>query len=152
VALIWHEIACRCLWWPCDENVWPCMKFVSYMLYVLLLIMFRSYAHARDFFCEKCFILIMAMSLSCISLSILLAMHVLKLWLFCLSMSHFKNVVVPFVYLFRGSLHSCIWELFIAWILVVLFCRWCWALLPHLEESTILEQLNLGCVEPLPLS
>jgi hypothetical protein len=22
-------------------------------------------------------------------------------------------------------LHSCIWELFFAWILVVLFCRWC---------------------------
>jgi hypothetical protein len=40
---------------------------------------------------------------------------------------------------FRGSLHSCIWELFFAWILVVLFCRWCRALLPHLEESAILE-------------
>jgi hypothetical protein len=37
VALTWHEIACRCLWWPCDENVWPCVKFVSYMLYVLFL-------------------------------------------------------------------------------------------------------------------
>jgi hypothetical protein len=35
-------------------------------------------------------------------------------------------------------LHSCIWELFFTWILVVLFCRWCRALLPHLEETTIL--------------
>jgi hypothetical protein len=43
------------------------------------------------------------------------------------------------MHLFRGSLHSCIWELFFAWILVVLFCWWCRALLPHLEESTILE-------------
>jgi hypothetical protein len=43
------------------------------------------------------------------------------------------------MHLFRGSLHSCIWELFYAWILVVLFCRWCRALLPHLEESAILE-------------
>jgi hypothetical protein len=41
--------------------------------------------------------------------------------------------------LFRGSLHSCIWELLFTWILVVLFCRWCRTLLPHLEESTILE-------------
>jgi hypothetical protein len=40
---------------------------------------------------------------------------------------------------FRGSLHPCIWELFFAWNLVVLFCWWCHALLPHLEESTILE-------------
>jgi hypothetical protein len=29
------------------------MKFVSYMLYVLLLIMFRSYAHERELFVEK---------------------------------------------------------------------------------------------------
>jgi hypothetical protein len=29
-----------------------------------------------------------------------------------------------------------------AWILVVLFCRWCRALLPHLEESTILEHFT----------
>jgi hypothetical protein len=36
-------------------------------------------------------------------------------------------------------LHSCIWELFFAWILIVLFCWWCRALLPHLEESAILE-------------
>jgi hypothetical protein len=43
------------------------------------------------------------------------------------------------MHLFRGSLHSCSWEHFFAWILIVLFCRWCWALLPHLEESTILE-------------
>jgi hypothetical protein len=63
------------------------MKFVSYMLYVLLLIMFRSYAHEREFFCEKDFILIMAMSLAYMSLSILLANLVLKLWLSCLSMS-----------------------------------------------------------------
>jgi hypothetical protein len=43
------------------------------------------------------------------------------------------------MHLFRGSLHSCIWELFFALILVVLFCRWCRALLPHLEELAILE-------------
>jgi hypothetical protein len=41
----------------------------------------------RGNFCEKCFILIMAMSLACMSLSILLAILVLKLWLSCLSMS-----------------------------------------------------------------
>jgi hypothetical protein len=43
------------------------------------------------------------------------------------------------MHLFRGSLHSCIWELFFAWFLVVLFCWWCRAPLPHLEESVILE-------------
>jgi hypothetical protein len=43
------------------------------------------------------------------------------------------------MHLFRGSLHSCIWELFFPWILVVLFCRRCRALLPHLEESAIFE-------------
>jgi hypothetical protein len=64
------------------------MMFVSYMLYVLLLIMFRSYAHEREIF-VKCFILIIAISLACMSLSILLAMLVLKLWLSCLSMSQF---------------------------------------------------------------
>jgi hypothetical protein len=47
------------------------------------------------------------------------------------------------MHLFRGSLHSCIWELFFAWILVVLFCWWCRALLPHLEESAILEHFIL---------
>jgi hypothetical protein len=55
------------------------MKFVSYMLYVLLLIMFRFYAHEREIFVEKCFTLIMAISLAYMSLSILLAMLVLKL-------------------------------------------------------------------------
>jgi hypothetical protein len=39
----------------------------------------------------------------------------------------------------QGSLHWCIWEPFVTWILVVLFCRWCRTLLLHLEESTILE-------------
>jgi hypothetical protein len=43
------------------------------------------------------------------------------------------------MHLFKGSLHSCIWEFFFAWILVLLFCQWCQALLPHLEESAILE-------------
>jgi hypothetical protein len=38
---------------------------------------------------KKCLILIMAISLACISLSILLAMLALKLWLSCLSMSQF---------------------------------------------------------------
>jgi hypothetical protein len=47
------------------------------------------------------------------------------------------------MHLFRGSLHSCIWELFFAWILVVIFCRWCRALLPHLEESVILKHFIL---------
>jgi hypothetical protein len=52
---LWHdmEIACRCLWWPCDKNLWPCMKFVSYMLFVLNLIMFRSYAHERENFVKN---------------------------------------------------------------------------------------------------
>jgi hypothetical protein len=58
-------------------------------LYVLLLIMFRSYAHEREIFVEKCFILIMAISLAYMSPSILLVMFVLKLWLSCLSMSQF---------------------------------------------------------------
>jgi hypothetical protein len=46
---------------------------------VLILTMCRSYAHERENFCEKCFILIMAMSLAYMSLSILLAMVVLNL-------------------------------------------------------------------------
>jgi hypothetical protein len=49
VSLTWHEIACRCLWWPCDEKLWPCMKFVSYMLFDFILTMFRTYAHEREF-------------------------------------------------------------------------------------------------------
>jgi hypothetical protein len=53
VALTWHEIACRCFWWSCDENVWPCMKFVGYMLFVLILTMCRSYAHERDIFVKN---------------------------------------------------------------------------------------------------
>jgi hypothetical protein len=53
VALIWHEIACRCLWWPCDENLWSCMMFVVCMLYVLCLVMLRSYAHDQGFFSWK---------------------------------------------------------------------------------------------------
>jgi hypothetical protein len=57
------------------------MKFVGYMLFVLLLAMFRSYAHEREFLCEKCFMLIMDMSHAYISVSILLAMFVLNLWL-----------------------------------------------------------------------
>jgi hypothetical protein len=43
------------------------------------------------------------------------------------------------MHLFGLSLHSCIWELFFAGILVVLCCRWRRALLPHLKESEILE-------------
>jgi hypothetical protein len=43
------------------------------------------------------------------------------------------------MHLFRRSLHSCIRELFFARILVVLFCRWFRALLPHLDELEILE-------------
>jgi hypothetical protein len=32
------------------------MKFVSCMLYLLLLILFRSYTHEKENFCERCFI------------------------------------------------------------------------------------------------
>jgi hypothetical protein len=53
VALIWHEIACRCLWWSCDDNMWPCMKFVGYMLFLLILTMCRSYAHEREIFVKN---------------------------------------------------------------------------------------------------
>jgi hypothetical protein len=55
------------------------MKFVAYILFVPILTMCRSYAHEREFFCEKWFMLIMAMSHARISLSILLAMLVLNL-------------------------------------------------------------------------
>jgi hypothetical protein len=65
------------------------MKFVGYMLFVLILTMCRSCAHEREIFVKKYIIIFMAMSLACMSLSILLAMLVLKLWLSCLSMSKF---------------------------------------------------------------
>jgi hypothetical protein len=55
------------------------LQFVSYMLFVLSLIIFKSYAHELGKFCKKCLTLFMAMSLACMSLSILLAMLVLKL-------------------------------------------------------------------------
>jgi hypothetical protein len=55
------------------------------------------------------------------------------------------------MHLFRGSLHSCIWELFFACILVVLFCRWCRALLTHLEESANFGAFYLDCVKLLTL-
>jgi hypothetical protein len=48
--------------------------------------------------------------------------------------------------LFRLNFRS-----FFTWILVVLFCWWCRALLPHLEESANFGAFYLGCVEPLPL-
>jgi hypothetical protein len=47
----------------------------------------------------------MATSLAYMSLCILLAMLVLKLWLSCLSMSQFYHVVVFFVYLRSTCLH-----------------------------------------------
>jgi hypothetical protein len=65
------------------------MNFVSYMLYVLLLIMFRSYAHEREIYVKNASFFIMAISLACMSLSIFLAMLVLELWLSFLSMSQF---------------------------------------------------------------
>jgi hypothetical protein len=49
------------------------------------------------------------------------------------------------MHLFRGSLHSCTWELSFAWILVVLFCRWCRALLPHLEGRQFWSILSRLC-------
>jgi hypothetical protein len=48
-------------------------------VFVLILAMFRSYAHEREFLCEKCLLLIMAMSHAYMSLCILLAMLVLTL-------------------------------------------------------------------------
>jgi hypothetical protein len=63
------------------------MNFVSYMLYVLLLIMLRSYAHEREIFVKNASFFIMAMSLAYMSLCILLATLVLTFWLSCLSMS-----------------------------------------------------------------
>jgi hypothetical protein len=57
------------------------------------------------FFCEKRFVLIMAMSLAYMSLSILLVMLVLKLWLSCLPMSQFYHVIVLFLYLRSTCLH-----------------------------------------------
>jgi hypothetical protein len=157
------------------------MKFVSDMLYVLLLIMFRTYAHEREIFVKKCLTLIMAISRACMSLSILLAMLVLKLWLSCLSMSQllaccrvlciFEKHMLAFVDLihalptrgrkvpnscFQGEF--CIKERKIGRNALVqgelafmhlgalfrlnfscAFCRWCRALLSHLEVSAILE-------------
>jgi hypothetical protein len=49
------------------------------------------------------------------------------------------------MHFFRGSLHSCIWELFFAWILVVLLCQWCRALLPHLESRQFWSILSRLC-------
>jgi hypothetical protein len=63
------------------------MKFVSYMLFVLNLVMLRSYAHEREVFVENA--LIMAMSHDYMFLPILLAMLVLNMWLSCLSISQF---------------------------------------------------------------
>jgi hypothetical protein len=47
------------------------------------------------------------------------------------------------MHLFRGSLHSCIWELFFAWIVVVLFCltlrsRQFWSILSRLCRAVAL--------------
>jgi hypothetical protein len=56
------------------------MKFVGYMLFVLILIMCRPML-MRGKICGKCFILIMAMSLAYVPPSILLAMLVLTLWI-----------------------------------------------------------------------
>jgi hypothetical protein len=55
------------------------------------------------------------------------------------------------MHLFRGRLHSCIWELFFAWILVVLFCRWCRALFVSPWGVGNFGAFYLGCVKPLPL-
>jgi hypothetical protein len=66
------------------------MKFVRYMLFVLILIMCRSYAHEGETFVKNAFILIMVMSHACMSLYIMLAMLVFNMWLSCLSMSLFS--------------------------------------------------------------
>jgi uncharacterized membrane protein len=63
------------------------MKFVGYVLFVLFLTMCRSYAHDREIFVKYASFLFMAMSHAYMSLSILLAMLVLKSWLSCLSLS-----------------------------------------------------------------
>jgi hypothetical protein len=65
------------------------MKFVGNMSFVHILTMCRFYTNEREVLVKNCFILLMAMLLACMSLSILLAMLVLKLWLSCLSMSQF---------------------------------------------------------------
>jgi hypothetical protein len=160
------------------------MKFVSYMLYVLLLIMFRSYAHEREIFvknasfwswlyhllicpflsclrclCSNCdYLACLCLNFSMLSCSLYIwEAHACILRLdSCITNKGEESTqfLSPGGVLNQGkknrekcicsggawgSLHLCIWELFFAWILVVLFCRWCRALLPHLEESTILE-------------
>jgi hypothetical protein len=65
------------------------MKFVGYVSFVLILTMCRLYTHEREVLVKIFFILIMAMLLDCMSLSIWLAMLVLKLWLSCLPISQF---------------------------------------------------------------
>jgi hypothetical protein len=59
----------------------------GYMLIVLFLAMFRSYDHEREFLLKNASFFIMAMSHAYMSLSILLTILVLNLWLPFLSMS-----------------------------------------------------------------
>jgi hypothetical protein len=181
LALTWHEIACRCLWWSCDENVWPCMKFVGYKLFVHSLTMCRSYAHEREILwkmlhfdhgyvtclyvpfyhvgdaCAKivAILLVYVWILSCYRalcifeknmLAFVDLIHALPTrgrnntqFMFPGGVFAWREEKLGEMHLFMGSLHSCLWELFLAWMLVVLFCRWCRTLLPHLEESAILE-------------
>jgi hypothetical protein len=54
-----------------------------------LYVVCRSYAHEREFFVENASLSSCLCTLDYMSLCILLAMLVLKLWLSCLSMSQF---------------------------------------------------------------
>jgi hypothetical protein len=155
------------------------MKFVSYMLFVLSLIMLRSYSHEREFFVKNasfwswlCHLLLYPFLscwwclcsncgyLACPCLNCSMLLRSLYIWeahaCICRLHSCITNkgeestqFMIP-----GGALHQekigrnafvqgelalmHLGALF-TWILVVLFCRWCRAHLPGLQESKILE-------------
>jgi hypothetical protein len=61
--------------------------------------------------------------------------------------TQFRGRTWVFMHLFRGSLHSCFGSSVcrLNLLCTLLFCRWCRALLPHLEESAVWSILSRLC-------
>jgi hypothetical protein len=126
------------------------MKFVSYMLYVLFLIMIRSYAHEREIFVKNAsfssgyvtclYVPLYLIGDACAQIVSILLVYV-SILACCSALRIFEKHMLVFVDLIhalptrgRKVPNSCFHGECV--------CRWCRALLPHLEESAILEHLS----------
>jgi hypothetical protein len=170
------------------------MKFVGYMLYVIILPMCRSYSHERDFLWKMlrydhgyvtclyvpfylvgdactpivAILLVYVSILACSSSPCIFEKHKLAFvdLIHALPIGGSTQFIFPRGVLNQGKnlwekcicsggacihAYSCVWELFLAWLLVVLFCRWCRALFASPWGVSNFGAFYLGCVESLPM-